>query len=219
MNAVTLYLDFVSPYVYLALTQLADFGRAHNVRWKLRPVVYGVLLDTTGLVGPVETTAKRDYTFRDVGRAAALLGVPLVGPPAHPFRSLESLRLLAAWQDAPQALTLAGEIAAAAWGQGRDLTSLTTLGEIADCAGLDGATAAALVADAAVRTTLRENTAGAVARGVFGVPTFEYTGELFWGHDRLAHLAARLDGRLAADAGETGALLRRPRGVDRAARR
>ena len=32
----------------------------------------------------------------------------------------------------------------------------------------------------------------AIDAGVFGVPTFELDGELFWGHDRLEHLAARL---------------------------
>ena len=41
----------------------------------------------------------------------------------------------------------------------------------------------AALADPAIKQRLRENTEWAVARGVFGVPTFVIGAELFWGHD------------------------------------
>ena len=91
MTTVAFYLDFVSPYTYFALTQARRFESDHGVRFDVRPVVYAKLLDAAGLVGPAEREAKRRYTFADVLRSAHRLGVPLVGPPAHPFRSLEAL--------------------------------------------------------------------------------------------------------------------------------
>jgi 2-hydroxychromene-2-carboxylate isomerase len=41
----------------------------------------------------------------------------------------------------------------------------------------------AAISDPAVKQRLRDNTAWAAARGVFGVPTVVIGEELFWGHD------------------------------------
>ena len=210
-----MYLDFVSPYTYLALVQADRFASQYDVAWQLRPVVYGVLLDQTGLVGPVETEAKRRYTFQDVSRAAELLRVPMVGPPAHPFRSLEALRLLVAYGDDDVALPLAQGLATAAWGHGEDLTQTAVLARLAAAAGAAGRPVAELVSDPDVKLALRDNTERAIAHGVFGVPTFEYEGELFWGHDRLPHLAARLEGELGPAGDRAAKILARPRGIDR----
>jgi len=222
-RSVRVYFDFISPYSYLALTRLAAFGVHHDVTWEPAPVFYAALLDANALVGPAETRTKRRYTLTDILRAAALLDVPLVGPPAHPFRSLEALRVATLFADDDRALDLAVALASACWGEGRDLTDWNVLAEIVGRAGLAspaaaGTTAADLAARAsapAVKQALQERTAAAIAAGVFGVPTFELEGELFWGHDRLDHLAARLAGRLP-DLTERAAILgARPRAADR----
>jgi hypothetical protein len=44
------------------------------------------------------------------------------------------------------------------------------------------------------RQALRSNNDVAIARGVFGVPTIAIDGELFWGSDRLDHVALHLEG-------------------------
>jgi hypothetical protein len=43
-----------------------------------------------------------------------------------------------------------------------------------------------------VKETLTRNTAEAVATGVWGVPTFEVNGELFWGADSVSFMNAFL---------------------------
>jgi 2-hydroxychromene-2-carboxylate isomerase len=43
-----------------------------------------------------------------------------------------------------------------------------------------------------VKTALKANTDEAVARGVFGAPTFFVGDEMFWGNDRLEFVAAAL---------------------------
>ena len=215
MNTVRMYLDFISPYTYLGLAQAERFSAQHDVEWDLRPVVYGVLLDRAGLVGPVETEAKRRYTFRDVTRAAELLGVPMIGPPAHPFRSLDALRLLVAYAEDPVGLPLACTLAAAAWGKGQDLTRPEVLTELAEEVGANRRPVVEILSDPEIKLTLRTNTEEAIGAGVFGVPTFEYAGELFWGHDRLSHLAARLTGRLGSASAQAAMMEDRPRGIDR----
>ena len=212
-RSVPVYFDFISPYSYLALTRLAEFGQRHGVAWEPVPVFYAALLDANDLVGPAETRAKRRYTLTDVLRAAALLGVPLVGPPAHPFRSLEALRVATLFADDARALELVVALASACWGEGRDLNDWEVLAEI-----VGGGSAADLAARASapeVKRALQERTTAAVEAGVFGVPTFELDGELFWGHDRLDHLAARLEGRLPDLAARAAVLEARPRAADR----
>ena len=62
--------------------------------------------------------------------------------------------------------------------------------EAARRAGIDAAELQAALTDPAVKDALRAATDGAVALGVFGVPTVLVGGELFWGDDRLDEAAA-----------------------------
>jgi len=112
-------------------------------------------------------------------------------------------------------MPLARSIAAAAWAQGEDLTQTAILARLADEAGATRRPVAELIADPEVKLALRNNTERAIAHGVFGVPTFEFEGELFWGHDRLPHLAARLQGKLRPADDLAAVMMARPRGVDR----
>lgn len=217
VRPVDLYFDFVSPYSYLALTQVEAFAQRHGVRWGLQPVVYGALLDAHGLVGPAEVSAKRRYTFRDIARSASLLGIELVGPPAHPFRSLEALRCVCLFIDRPEALRLTVALSRACWGRGEDLTDAAVLAEVVARAGLPAADLDARIADPTVKRALRDRTEAALAAGIFGVPTFRYRDEIFWGHDRLSHLAARLSGELPDVEERAAQMEKRPRAADRAA--
>ena len=63
-----------------------------------------------------------------------------------------------------------------------------------------GADAEALLTAAGsqpVKDELRANTEAAIARGVFGAPTFFVDGQMFWGNDRLPLMAAFIKGELA----------------------
>jgi len=61
-----------------------------------------------------------------------------------------------------------------------------------DHAGLDGKALLALSETQEVKDALRRNTDLALARGVFGVPTFFVGERSFWGNDRLHFVEAEL---------------------------
>lgn len=212
---VRLWFDYLSPYSYLALARAEPFAAEHDVAWEVRPVLYAALLDATGLTGPAEIPIKRRYTIHDVARCASLLGIPLVGPPVHPFRSLEALRATTLFLDDPRAACLAVALSRAAWAEGRDLTRLETIEVVVEATGLDASDLAGRIGSPEAKAMLRSLTDEAISAGVFGVPTFGLDEELFWGHDRMGHLAARLEGRLPEVDDRVDAILARPRGADR----
>jgi 2-hydroxychromene-2-carboxylate isomerase len=215
---VRFHLDFISPYTWLALAQSERFAAEHRIAWEPHPVVYAALLDAHGLVGPVETEAKRRYTLFDVARCADRLGLRLTGPPAHPFRSLAALRALCVFLHEPGAMRLAVLLSDAAWGEGRDLTDLAVIRDVAAAAGFPTDGLDERIAAPEIKETLRRLTDDAVRAGVFGVPTFVHRGEIFWGHDRLDALAERLDGAAPPSGDLVRTLVERPRGAERTRR-
>lgn len=217
MRRVELYFDFISPYSWLAIAHAEEFATRHGIAFDLRPVVYAAILNATGLTGPAEQPAKRRYFFVDVHRAARASGLHLAGPPAHPFRSLDALRLVTSQLDAPErALRLTVAVAKACWEGGRDIADWRTLAALASECGLAAGGIEALANAPQTKLALRTATDAALRNGVFGVPTFRYEGELFWGFDRMDALADVLAGRCpTTPVAAVQQLLDRPRAVDR----
>jgi len=168
--------DVLSPFAYLAFPRLAELPA--GVHLEPVPVLLAALLDQFGQVGPAEIPAKRRFTYRFVLWRARRLGMPMRFPPAHPFNPLAALRLLIA---AGSTVRAAGTVLDAVFRDGRDVSDPAVIAALARELGVADPQAA--VSDPAVKERLRDNTAWAAARGVFGVPTIVIGEELFWGHD------------------------------------
>ena len=190
MKHITFYLDFISPYAYLAFEKLpvALMGHSYSVTYK--PVLFAAMLKHHGQLGPAEIAPKRDWTYRQVLWQAHTQGVDLQMPASHPFNPLGLLRLAVASQAQGEPNRYVCETLFRHVWQG---------GAPAD----DAARLAALTAqlkparsaqDATVKDQLKAHTDEALALGVFGVPAFEVDGKLFWGFDALPMLAAYLAG-------------------------
>ncbi|MRG97142.1 2-hydroxychromene-2-carboxylate isomerase [Polyangium spumosum] len=215
MRVVRFYFDVISPYVWLAWTQVPAIEARTGARFELEPVLFAGLLGAHGNKGPAEIAPKRVHMLHDVARWAMTLKRPYAGPPAHPFNPLKAQRMCAALEDAGERRRLAGALIVGTWEKGLDLMDDAVLRAIADDAGLDGAALLAATTEPAVKERLRANTERALAEGVFGVPSFLVDAELFWGSDRLVFVEAYLEGRLPVDKAEIEARLARPRAADR----
>lgn len=191
--SVTYYFDPVSPYAWLAAAALPRIESA-GAQVLLQPVLFAGLLNAHGQKGPAEIAAKRAYTFRDVMRQAASNGLPFAGPPGHPFNPLLALRMCVALADQAQRRRLALALMAACWERGEDISDAATLVRLARECDLDGAQLAEAAQQAEIKQRLASDTEQAIAAGVFGVPTFRYGDELFWGADRIEALLWRLQG-------------------------
>ena len=168
--------DVISPFAYLAFPQLSRLPAHVSVGFV--PVLFAGLLQHFGQLGPAEIPSKRRFTYRFVLWRARQLGLPMRMPPAHPFNPLPALRLIiAAGSDRRAAATVLDAV----FRDGRDVADPAVIAALARELGVADVQAA--VDDSTVKQRLRDNTAWASARGVFGVPTLVIGEELFWGHD------------------------------------
>ena len=82
------------------------------------------------------------------------------------------------------------------WAKGEGVTDPAAVARALEAAGLPGAAMVAEASTPAAKERVRTHTEDALARGVFGVPTFEVvrTGEIFWGQDSIPHVERHLAG-------------------------
>jgi 2-hydroxychromene-2-carboxylate isomerase len=73
-----------------------------------------------------------------------------------------------------------------------DIQNADELAAIGRTLDLDEAALRAAIQDPAIKARLAANNENAIARQVFGAPTFFVGTEQFWGHDRMPHLERRL---------------------------
>jgi len=192
-RVVAFYFDPISPYAWLAARQRNRIEDA-GARLIFRPVLLAGLLAAHGTKGPAEVPSKRAYTMRDVLRIAARLKLPVIGPPTHPFNPLRALRMCVALSDDDERARFAVALLDAAWARGLELGDAAVLIRLADECGLDGRALAARPDEPEIKRSLTAATEAAIRDDVFGVPTFDVDGELFWGEDRIDALLWRLQG-------------------------
>ena len=190
MKTVTFYLDFISPYAWLAFHALPQALQGISHRVVHKPVLFGAMLKHHGQLGPAEIPAKRDWTYRQVLWLARQQGCELQLPAAHPFNPLGLLRLAVACDaDGEPNRYVCEQVFRHVWCGGEDAANADRL------AGLTARLQPVRdPVDAGVKQDLQDNTREAIDRGLFGVPSFVVDDKVFWGQDALPMLRACLLG-------------------------
>ena len=183
MTTLRWYFDFISPFSYLQWQKLRPMVRERAI--ELVPVAFGAVLEARGQKGPAEIVGKREFTYRHVLWQARSEGVALRFPPTHPFNPIAALRACVAAGATPQAVDALFDWI---WREGNAGDSVAAIEPVLADLGIG---AVALSAEA-TKAALRRNTDDAIARGVFGVPTLEVNGAMFWGNDAHAFALAAL---------------------------
>jgi len=182
------YFDFVSPYGYLAATQIETLARHHGRTVQWHPFLIGVtVMQVMGLKPLMETPLKSDYLLIDRPRMAKILGVPLTIPDMRSVNSLAACRAFY-WQnerDPEVARALAMRLLRRLWVDGRDITTTDAVAEEGESLGIDTGELRAAVEDVRIKALLRDAVDRAISKKVFGSPFFIVDGEPIWGVDRL----------------------------------
>lgn len=179
--------DFLSPYSYLATTQLPRLRAETGAGIVYTPFR---ILELMKLVGNRPTTVecknKGAYAGADIQRWAARYGVPFKRNPHLRGFDHDLLRraALAAIQQGRGEAYVA-TVYGALWAGDADLSQRPIFRAVLDQAGLDGEALLETAGEARIGALLDKATEVAAQRGVFGSPTFFVGDQMFFGNDRL----------------------------------
>jgi len=211
MKHITFYLDFISPYAYLAFEKLpqALMGLSYSITYK--PVFLGSLLKHHGQLGPAEIPAKRDWTYRHVLWLAHQQGVALQMPAVHPFNPLSLLRLAVATDRSGCPNRYVCEtLFRHVWEGGADAADTARLAALTQQLAPERD-----LADTSVKAQLITHGDEAIAHGVFGVPAYVVDGKVFWGLDAVPMLRAYMEGAPWFDGPNWSGVAQIPSGLKR----
>jgi 2-hydroxychromene-2-carboxylate isomerase len=206
-TTVDLFFSFRSPYSYLATPGARRVAQDYAVQLRLRPVLPLAVRDP-GFFSP-DNVKRGRYIGMDWVRRAQMLGMPHRWPSPDPIvQDLKTYRI-AAEQPYIHRLTHLGveaerrghgldfafEVSHVVFGGTRDWHLGDHLAQAAQRAGLDLAEldAAITAPDATHAAEVEASQAALTAAGHWGVPTFVFNGEPFFGEDRIDTLCWRLD--------------------------
>jgi 2-hydroxychromene-2-carboxylate isomerase len=196
------FFSFRSPYSYLA----APRAFALPERFDLQVVFRGVI--PMAMRGQSVPRQKRLHTLRDV-KHAVRLDMPFGH--IHDPIGAGALRCLVIAQHAREVGREREFVLGASrgiWAEAADVARDADLRPICEHAGLDWQACSAALRNPEMRARVDADTAALAASGHWGVPLFDFRGELFWGQDRIEDLEVTLGeaglGRAASTSSEVG---------------
>jgi len=189
--------DFGSPNAYLAWKVLPGIAARHGAEVRLIPCLLGGIFKLTGNQAPMVAfggvKGKMDYEMLETRRFIETHGLTAFRfNPHFPVNTLLLMRGMVAAQRASVGPAYLDAMLKGMWEEGLKLDDPAVFVAAAEAAGLDGAALLAATGDPEVKGELVANTDAAVARGVFGIPTFFVGDEIFFGKERLGQVEAEL---------------------------
>jgi 2-hydroxychromene-2-carboxylate isomerase len=184
------YFDFSSPYSYIASELIDDLAAKYGRQVKWRPMLLGVVFQKTGQPLLVNVPLKGEYSLRDFARSARYHGVPFSFPAKFPLSTVSPARAYY-WlhgQDCAMARRFARAIFRAYWVEGRDISDMALVLDVAAGLGADREALATGMVTPQIKERLKVETDSAIAKGMCGAPYFLVDGEPFWGADRLPQI-------------------------------
>ena len=191
VKRIDFYFDFISPYSYLASTQVPELVDKYNVEVRWLPVNLPRLIKLSGNQSPAVVKNKAIYSLRDLKRWATYLGVPFKMIRPGSFDSRPALRIAGALKE-DQQQRFCMDIFDALWSGSVDPTERGWVQQVARVKGIPETW---IVKQ---NEAFELNTKSALNAGAFGAPSFVLhregaRNELFFGVDHLDFLVRAID--------------------------
>jgi 2-hydroxychromene-2-carboxylate isomerase len=193
MTTIEYYFTLNSPWTYMGARRFMEIVQAHKATVIVKPAKFGPIFEQTGGLPLGKRSPQRQaYRLMEMKRWTDYHGRPIkISPKSFPSDEAAATRLvIAAAMQGKNAVRLATELSGALWEREQQLSDEATMADCAERAGIDLAALRAAAPDqAALDAAWQKNTDDALARGVFGAPSYVLpSGEFFWGQDRLEFL-------------------------------
>jgi len=196
-RTVDYYFSIASPWTYLGHARFTELLAKHGARVNVKPVDFGKIFPVSGGL-PLKQRAPQRQAYRlvELARWRDHLGVPLtIEPKFFPVPADAAARAVIAAdivKGAGVAMRLAHALMQGCWVQERNVGDAETVRAICREQGCDPAGLAEVAVAAEAQAKYELYTEEAIARGVFGAPSYVVGDEIFWGQDRLDFLDRRL---------------------------
>jgi len=189
-KTVDYYFSPISPWTYLGHARFAEMATRHKAVVKVKPVDFSKVFPVSGGLPLAKRAPQRQaYRLVELKRFRDHLKLPLnLQPKSFPVdATLAAQFIVAAGRTggSDAAMRLAGALLRACWAEERNIADAETLNAICKEQGMNAEQLAAAAQSEAVKAEYAANTEEAVARNVFGAPSYVIAGEIFWGQDRL----------------------------------
>jgi carboxymethylenebutenolidase len=192
------YLSLGSPWTHLGAARIEALAAQHGATIRPIPCDFGgtVFPGSGGLPLPKRSPQRQAYRMQELRRWREVLGIPIQLQPKHfpadeAFAAACVIAVREMQGDAP-ALRLSHRILKALWEEEANTAEREILARLIGEAGLDSGAVTSLAEDPRWAAMRKSDSEAALARGVFGAPTYVIGDDIFWGQDRLDFVARRL---------------------------
>lgn len=182
------FYSFRSPYSYLSGERGFALADEYEIDLRFRGVIPMMMR------GESVPVSKRVHTLRDVSCEAKRLGIPF-GRLHDPLGEAATRTLAVSEYAADRGRVREFVLSASTgtWAEGLDMATDEDLRLASERAGLDWEGCLEAIGDPAIAARVEANTDELVEIGGWGVPTFVFRDEQFWGQDRIEELKLALD--------------------------
>ena len=189
--------DFGGPNAYLGYRAMPDLIARTGATLIYTPCLLGGIFRATNnrppLVRYADIPAKLTYEKLEMERFVKAHGLTSFRiNPNFPVNTLTLMRVAIVAQEMGVLDRFIETGMTAMWETGENMADPHVIARVLNDAGFDGGAMLARTEEQAIKDRLVANTDHAVARGVFGVPTFFVGDEMFFGKERLAQVEAAL---------------------------
>lgn len=201
MRKTRFYIDFKSPYAYLAVGPVRELERELGQAFDWLPYT----LDIPAYLGSARVDGEKileqnrnahqwrrvKYSYMDCRREANRRGLTILGTRKIFDSSLANIGLLYA-NEAGVSPSYVDRVYERFWRRELDIEDIGAVGAVLGECGADAARFPAY-SEAEGRARLRQIQADAEAAGVFGVPSFLLPdGDLYWGREHIPYVKEKL---------------------------
>lgn len=200
---VEFHFDFGSPNAYLSHLVLPAIAERTGVAFRYVPVLLGGVFKATGNVSPAVALQgiknKGEYEGLEIRRFVARHGITTFASNPHfPVNTLQIMRGAVAANRQECFERYVDEVYRHMWAEPKKMDDPDVIRAALAESGLPADELIAGMQDPEVKAELIANTEDAVARGVFGSPSFFVGTELYFGKDRLRDVEEEIEAQKAA---------------------
>ena len=191
------YASLNSPWTHLGAARIEELAAKHGATLRIWPVDFGTIFaGSGGLPLPKRSPQRQAYRMQELARWRDHLGIPINPRPRHfpanePLAACCTIALRETQGDAA-AIRFAHRVLKALWEEERDTGDPAALAVLLTEVGQDAEQILRLGAEPRWAERRTADTQAALARGVFGAPSYVIGEDVFWGQDRLEFVAKRL---------------------------